>query len=47
MLQSRCCYSKLESLTLSSLCEQTMNQTTRERVATTHTVDNRVNLIAL
>ena len=47
MLQSRSSHSKLESLALSLLRQQTMNQTTRERVATTNAVDDWVNLITL
>ena len=47
MLQSRSSYSKLKSLALSRLGEQTMNQTTRERVTTTYAVDDRVDFVTL
>ena len=47
MLQCRCSHSKLKSLTLGTLGQQTMNQTTGEGVTTTDTVDDRIDLIAL
>ena len=47
MLQSRSSHSKLKSLALSRLCQQTVNKTARERVAATYTVDDRIDLVAL
>ena len=47
VLQSRSGNGKLQSLALSRLGQQTMNQTTRERVATTYAVDDRIDLVTL
>ena len=47
MLQSRSSYRKLKSLALSLLSKKTVDQTTRERVATTNAVDDRVDVIVL
>ncbi len=47
VLQSRSSNGKLQSLALSRLGQQTMNQTTRERVATTYAIDDRIDLVTL
>lgn len=47
VLQGTGSHGELEGLTLSGLCEQTMNQTTRERVTTTYAVDDRIDFVAL
>ena len=47
VLQSRSSNSKLKSLALGRLGQQTVNQTTRERVTTTYAVDDRIDLITL
>ena len=47
MLQSRSSYRKLKSLALSFLSKKTVDQTTRERVATTYAVDDRVDVVVL
>ncbi len=47
VLQSRSSYSELKSLALSCLSQETVDQTTRERVTTTYAVDDRVDVVVL
>ena len=47
VLQCRSSYCELQSLCLSLLGQETVDQTTRERVTTTYAVDDRVDIIVL
>ena len=47
VLQCRSSNSKLQSLSLSLLSQETVDQTTRERVTTTYAVDDRVDVVVL
>ena len=47
MLQCRSSNSELKCLALSLLSQETMDQTTGERVTTTHAVDDRVDVVVL
>ena len=47
VLQSRSSYCKLQSLSLSILSQETVDQTARERVTTTYAVDDWVDVIML
>ncbi len=47
VLQSRSSYCELKSLALSLLGQETVDQTTRERVTTTYAVDDRVDVVVL
>ena len=47
VLQGRSSNSELKCLALSLLSQETMDQTTRERVTTTHAVDDRVDVVVL
>ena len=47
VLQCRSSYCELQCLCLSLLGQETVDQTTRERVTTTYAVDDRVDVIVL